>query len=208
MATPASAAELAQSYLGGPDSTLALLADAQLVLIDGELPVHAARLCYGVLEEAVGLVKRSRPTATKVLFRIPLPGCCVQDTAVFLQLLYSMKPGELARTMSLDSLMGAEQIAHRFHFTDTFAAVETGMLEKFYGKNWPQLSFYTSSITPETVFSLLSWAEAVHSSKVLVTCGAYIGMRPSLFKQCTHPKAIAFNAAIRASTKQGVTKPP
>ena len=107
--------DLAASYLGPSAGPAARTADAVVVMDDGELPVHSARLCLGVLEEAVALAldNRQMPANSTKLLRIPVPGCSRDDVALFLRLIYSIRPDSTAKTWDLEVLLRAGLVAHK-----------------------------------------------------------------------------------------------
>ena len=180
-----------------PDSVLARLADVVLELDDGQLSAHADRLCHGALEEAVSLAMAKRQLPN-VQLQIPFPGCSKKDVFPFLRLVYSLKPEDTARVMTLEDLRLAGQTADRFGFSHVVETVENGLLRVFYGQAVPQVSFITSAISLENVFLPLSWADKIRSRKIATMCGAYIGANYQQCRDCDLPEAVAFYAAMRS----------
>ena len=192
------AADAAFSYLGASAGPAARTADAVVVLRDGELPVHSARLCFGVLEEAVALALDCKQPQKPLCISIPTH--CKADFVLFLRLVYSLRPEELARGMDLADLLTAGLVAHLCGFVDTLAVIEGGVLGKFCTLDGDFIKYAAAAKNTQ---QLLDFAETVKSENIAAACGVSIAL---CFRQPDVPFALraAFQACKQKCKDQAV----
>ena len=195
--------ELAASYLGPTSEPCARTTDAVVVLDDeGELPVHAARLCFGVLTEAVTLALDAKQQGKTL--RISVPACGRADLALFLGLVYQIRPDKAMKSLSAEELMRAGLIAHRLGHQDLFLMLEESLLARLCahnGKHYGDLVYDYGSGVQELLAGalfqqLMDWADTTKSENIASLCGAYLAMQPD---QPTF--SFAMRHAIRALAK-------
>ena len=200
--------KLVASYLGPSTEPAARTADAVVILQDGELPVHSARLCFGVLADAVALALDGQQT--KKPLQISVHSCCKADFIHFLRLVYSLRPDQAAKTMEAADLITAGLIAHLCGFSHMLAVVEDGILGKFAriegkrieGKRLTRdewLGFQVRDIMQQ----LLDYADMTKSENIARMCGVCIASQdhnPSL----SFAMQLAFEACKKICEKEVV----